>query len=172
MSEIILVRQSPAPITEAERDAAVRFIFGMIDGLGERGRKQWRGFWNRLLKLEPGEMMKLKTHLQRSGPFHRRHFAIEQALFDAQERFDDFDQYLYWLKVGAKWVTWAPGPSGGVVPIPKSISYAVADELEFRRFHSQAMAFLHGPHAAKYLWPHLKDKAPEMMRSILDGFQE
>ena len=101
MTEITLVKQQPVELTEAERAVLRRVIFGIIDGLGERGKRQWRRLWNSILRLEPGEMLALQTHLARSGPFHRRHFALEQALFDAQERFEVFEQYLYWIKVGA-----------------------------------------------------------------------
>ena len=69
-----------------------------------------------------------------------------------------------------QWVTWAAGPKGGVVPIPKSISYAKADEEEFRRYHEQVVDFLRGPHAATFLWKHLGGQAGEMMNTILDGF--
>jgi hypothetical protein len=94
---------------------------------------------------------------------------IEQDVFDAQEKFSDFEQFRYWLKVGAAWVTWAGGPRGGVVPIPKSISYAKADEEEFRQYHEQVMEFLRGEHAAPYLWKHLgKEGAYEMMDAIHD----
>jgi hypothetical protein len=109
----------------------------------------------------------------RSGPFHRRHMKIEQTLFDAQERFTDFQMLRDWLKIGAAWVVWVPGAKGGIVPLPKSISYAKADEEEFRQFHSQVIEFLRGEHAAPYLWKHLgKEKSYEMMDSILEGFGE
>lgn len=172
MTDITLVRQHPTEIPEADREVARRVVFGMIDGLGEVGRKKWRRFFNGLLRLQPGEMVEIRTNKERSGPFHRRHFGIEQAVFDAQDRFTVFDQYLYWIKVGAGWVTWAAGPKGGVVPIPRSVSYAKAEEDEFRQFHDQVIEFLRGEHAARYLWPHLKDRADEMMNSILEGFDE
>ena len=172
MSEITLVKQAPVAIPEVDRAAARRVLFGAIDGLGEKGKKQWRRFVNGLFNLEPGEMVEIVTHKARSGPYHRRHFAIEQAVFDAQERFTDFDAYLSWVKVGAGWVIWAAGPKGGVVPIPKSISYAAAEQGEFAEFHDKVMAFLRGGHAAAYLWPHLKEKADEMMDSILSEFDE
>ena len=95
-----------------------------------------------------------------------------EALFDAQERFEHFDQFRYWLKVGAGWVTWAAGPKGGVVPIPKSVSYRKADQQEFMDFHERTVAFLRGPHAAVYLWPHLKEQADGRMNEILEGFKE
>lgn len=172
MSEIVLVRQQGAQIPEADAEAVRRVLFGTVDGLGEKGKKQWRRFWNTVMRMEPGETIEVITHKERSGPYHRRHFAIEQAVFDAQERFTDFDQYIYWIKVGAGWVTWAAGPKGGVVPIPKSISYAAAEQGEFAEFHEKVINFLRGEHAAAYLWPHLGAKADEMMDSILSGFSE
>lgn len=172
MPEIVIVRQEDMQVTEADKDAARRVIFGTVDGLGEINRKRWRRFWSTLMRMEPGEMATIRTHKARSGPFHRRHMAMEQAVFEAQERFELFDQFIYWIKVGAGWVTWAAGPAGGVAPIPKSISYASADDTEFREFHDRVVAFLRGPHAARYLWPHLKGRADEMMNEILLGYDE
>ncbi len=171
--DITLARQNNEEISDEDRLVVRRVLFGIIDGLGEHNKKQWRQFVNGIMSLEPGEMALVKTMRPRLGPFHRRHFKIEQTVFEAQERFELFDQYLYWIKVGSGWVRWAAGPKGGVVPIPRSVSYAEADEDEFRKFHQQVIAFLRGPHAAEYLWPHLAaGKAAEMMNSILKGFNE
>lgn len=153
-------------------ESARILLFGALDGFSRDDKRAWRRFWKRLLQMEPGEMAVAEMVFPRSGPFHRRHMAIEQSVFDAQERFQDFEQFRYWLKVGAAWVTWAAGPKGGVVPIPKSISYAKADQSEFAEYHMKVVEFLRGPHASAYLWPHLKDKASEMMASLLEGFGE
>ena len=173
MSEILLVRQDTTTlIPDADKDAARRVIFGAVDGLGDLGQKQWRRFWNMIFRLEPGEMVEIQTYKNRSGPYHRRHFVIEQTVFEAQERFEHFEQFRYWLKVGAGWVTWAAGPKGGVVPIPKSVSYKSTDQEEFMEFHQRTVSFLRGPHAARYLWPHLKDQADPRMNELLNGFNE
>lgn len=153
-------------------EIASQLLFKCFDGFTAQDRARWRRLWKKLIGMEPGEMLVIETTFPRSGPFHRRHMAIEQAVFNAQERFHDFKQFRYWLKVGAAWVTWAAGPSGGVVPIPKSISYRDADEAEFRMYHVQVIEFLRGPHAAKYLWKHLGDEAHTMMNTILEGFEE
>ena len=59
------------------------------------------------------------------------------------------------------------------IPIPKSISYAKADEANFRTFHDQMVSFLRGDHAAHYLWPHLDhESAHAMMNGCLEGFNE
>lgn len=155
MTDITLVRQQAEPIAPADADAARRVLFGMVDGLGERGKKQWRRFIAGLMRLEPGEMVEIKTHKERSGPFHRFHMALETRVFEAQERIAEFEDFRLWLKLGAGHVTWMPGPRGGVVPVPKSISYAKLEDDAMREFHDAAVAFLRTEHAAKYLWPKL-----------------
>lgn len=155
MTDITLVRQQAEPIAPADADAARRVLFGMVDGLGERGKKQWRRFIAGLMRLEPGEMVEIKTHKERSGPFHRFHMALETRVFEAQERIAEFKDFRLWLKLGAGHVTWMPGPRGGVVPVPKSISYAKLEDDAMREFHDAAVAFLRTEHAAKYLWPKL-----------------
>ena len=173
MSEIQLVRQGSSAISEADRDAARRVVFGAIDGLGELGRKRWRRFFNGLLKLEPGEIVEIRTHKARVGWFHRKHMKLETRVFEEQERIAEFEQFRLWLKLGAGFVDWMPGPKGGVFPVPRSIAYDKLEEDDFHEFHDSAIAFLRTPHACKYLWP----KLPEQMRgeaieAVLAEFEE
>jgi hypothetical protein len=174
MTDITLVRQQPVEITDAEKDAARRVLFGIVDGLGERGRKQWRRFVNGLMRLEPGEMVEIKTRKPRSGPFHRRHMVLEQTLFEQQERFAIFDPvFRDWLKVGAGHVIWCPGPKGGVFPVPQSIAYDQLEDDEMREFHDKVVAFVRTEHAAKTLWPHLSPAARiDMVEGLLAQFNE
>jgi len=174
MADITLVKQEPTEIPEADRAAARRVLFGLVDGLGERGKKQWRRFVNGLMRLEPGEMVEIKTRKPRSGPFHRRHMLLETRVFEAQERFDQFDPgFRDWLKVGAGFVIWYPGPKGGVFPVPKSISYDQLEEDDMRQLHEDMVAFLRTPHAIKTLWPKLPAaQRSEAIESILQGFNE
>ena len=172
MTDITLVRQHDIEISEADRGAARRVLFGIVDGLGERGKKQWRRFVNGLMRLEPGEMVDIKTHKARSGPFHRRHMLIETRVFEAQERIAEFEDFRLWLKLGAGHVTWMAGPKGGVVPVPKSISYAAMEEDEMREFHEKCIAFLRSEHAVKYLWPKLPMAQHDAIEAVLAGFNE
>ena len=60
-----------------------------------------------------GEIFEITIKRIRHGKFHRKHMALEQAIFDAQERFTQFDPiFRDWLKVGAGFVEWHPGPRG------------------------------------------------------------
>ena len=173
MSQITIVRTDKAwPVAAAIAEAIRGFLFGVIDGFTKDDKAAWRRIWTRIKALEAGEMIVVEIRQPRSGQYHRRHMAIEQAVFDAQERFGNFEQFRYWLKVGAGWVDWAAGPKGGVVPIPRSISYAKADQDEFMRYHAQVIEFLRGDHAARFLWRHLGDQADNMMNTILQEFDE
>lgn len=156
----------------ANLDAARELLFSALDGFTRDDKKAWRSIWKRIIGMEAGELVAIDMRMPRSGPYHRRHMAIEQAVFDAQERFQSFEQFRVWLKVGAGWVDWCAGPKGGVVPIPRSISYAKADQEEFGRYHAAVMQFLRGEHAAPYLWKHLGDGAHDMIETILQGFEE
>ena len=173
MSKLTLMR-SEQPLPEGPAmDAVKGFLFGVVDGFTEPDRKAWNRFWNRVKRMEAGELWNLEMVFPRSGAFHRRHMKIEQSVFDAQERFQDFEAFRCWVKIGAGHCEWVPGPKGAIVPIPKSIAYASMDDQDFRVFHENTIQFLRGDHAANVLWPHLKgQRAAEMMDSILQGFEE
>ena len=172
MSEIILVKQGSEAISEEDKAAARRVIFGVVDGLGEHGKKQWRRFWNMVFRLEHGEMVDLNTHKERIGWFHRKHMALEQRVFESQERFDTFDAFRVWLKVGSGFVEWFPGPKGGVIPVPKSISYAKLEQSDMEKVHDDMVAFLRTEHAGKTLWKHLPPaQRTDMVETILGSFE-
>lgn len=173
MPEITLVRQQVGQIPEQDAAAARRVIFGIVDGLGERGRRQWRRLWNGLMRLEPGEMVEITTVQPRLGWYHRKHMAMEQAVFEAQERFQEFEGFRTWLKVGSGFVDWYPGPKGGVIPVPRSISYAKLEQGEMEQFHGAAVDFLRTEHAGRTLWKHLSPhQRIQMIETILGGFGE
>lgn len=172
MSEIMLVKQDQSAIPEADKDAARRVIFSMVDGLGDHGKKQWRRFWNMVFKLEPGEMVELNTHKERIGWFHRKHMALEQRVYEAQEKFETFDAFRVWLKVGSGFVDWYPGPKGGVIPVPRSISYSKLEQSDMEKVHDDMVAFLRTEHAGRTLWKHLQPmQRVEMIESVLGGFE-
>lgn len=173
MSDIQLVRQPSAHITDADKEAVRRVLFGVIDGLGDQAKKRWRRFWNGVLRMEAGEIVEIHTRKPRSGPFHRRHMAIETRVFEAQERIDSFNDFRMWLKVGAGFVTWRAGPRGGVFPIPRSIAFSELEEDEMREVHENMVAFLRTDHATHYLWPKLPAQQRDAaMEALLQEFDE
>lgn len=171
MSRFAVTRTTISMPDASGMRGASDLLFRVLDGYGKDDRTVWRKFWARVLAMSPGDVFEVEMVFPRSGPYHRRHMALEQSVFDAQERFESFQQFQHWLKIGAAWVIWAPGADGSIVPIPCSISYATADQAEFDRFHGAVMDFLRGPHAAPALWPHMGQKSHDLMRAILRGFE-
>jgi len=173
MADIILVKQEPVEVSEEDRAAARRVIFGVVDGLGERGRRQWRRLWNRIFKLEPGEAMEIVTRQERLGWYHRKHMTLEQRVFEAQETFENFRLFRAWLKLGAGHVDYVPGGDGLLQAVPKSISYAELEQAEMEEFHDAAVTFLRSPRAVHQLWPHLAPVAAgDVIERVLGGFGE
>lgn len=172
MSRFTIQRTRQAMPDAKQLEGARALLFGALDGFGKDDKASWRRFWKRMIGMEPGATIEVDMVFPRSGPYHRRHMALEQSVFDAQEAFEDFESLRTWLKIGAGWVIWMPGPDGQLVPIPKSVSYATADQDEFEKFHAAVVRFLRGEHAPAVLWPHLGKKATHMMEAILRGFDE
>lgn len=174
-TEITIVRQPPPPevFTRVEVDTFQRVLFAVADGIDEQHKQRWKRFWNWLWKAPAGECISWVQHRRRSSPFHRRHMALEQRVFEAQERFEDFEQFRVWLKLGSGFCDWFPGPKGGVVPVAKSLSYARLDEDGMQEAHAAMVRFLREPRTAKVLWPHLGGVAGgQMVEAVLDEFQE
>lgn len=145
---------------------------GKLVGFGERGERAYARFLAAVKDLEPGEMLSFEFKVPRSGPFHRRHFAVLKAFFDAQEQFSDMEQFRKWTEVGAGHVEFVPGPSGRMVALPKSINYDALDDVEFEDVHGRVVAFLRSEHATRFLWGHLSpQQAGEMVEAILGGFE-
>lgn len=62
---------------------------GKLVGLGEKDKKAYARFRKKLDKLEPGEILTLDHWFPRHGKFHRLHFVMINAIYDAQEQFFD-----------------------------------------------------------------------------------
>lgn len=156
-------------LPEVEKDVIRRFLFDHMRGLDKKSEGRWRRLWSRFFAAEPGEGFQIAVSEERSGPFHKRHRAILEALFSCQERFNHINALHAWLKVGACFVTWGEGKTGKLVPIPRSTAFDVCSEDEIREAHKAMVDYLHEPRAQRYLWKHLKPNArQDMLDSILE----
>ncbi|HEY8027325.1 MAG TPA: DUF1367 family protein [Burkholderiaceae bacterium] len=170
MSQALIMRDRNINLNDFERAAAMKALELGLRGIDDKNHARWLRFLRKVFGLEHGEVAEIGTRIPRSGPFHRFHMAIERAVFDGQQRFADFEQFRNWLKIGAGHVTWVPGAKGGVVPLPKSISYAELEEDAMRQVHNNIVAFLRGPHCASFLWKHLDAaQAAALMDRVLGG---
>lgn len=97
-----------------------------------------------------GELVKVKITKARNLKHHKKFFSMLQLVFHNQERFPTLKHLLTAVKLEAGWYEDVPVDVRGVPHyIPKSISFAKMDQLEFDDFYMQSIA------AVCRLLPHL-----------------
>lgn len=168
-SPILIAKQHPVErMPEHELAIVRRFLFDGIRGLDEKHDKRWRRIWLRIIKAEVGEVFHLESVVGRSGLFHRFHMAMEQRLFDRQERWSKLEHLRNWLKAGAGWGDYALA-SGRMKFVPRSTSYEACSDNDMREIHESMIAFLRTPYAQRRLWGHL---TPAQRSEMLEGIVE
>lgn len=169
---IVLIKQTDQQL-EGEPARAVRgFLFDWFKGASEQDEKAWRRFMRAMNEGAAGEYFQFKIERQRVGWKHRKQMALEGKILKATERFTDREPFRLWLKVGAGFVDWVPGPKGGVLPVPRSLNFNTCSEEEFAEYRDQVAAFLRSAHCHKYLWPGLTEQAgAAAMETILEPFE-
>ena len=145
---------------------------GHLKGLSDRDEKAYAKFLARIKAMTSACSLLFTWREPRSGPYHRRHFAMLNSIFESQEQFEDPDDLRKWLEVGAGYCKFVPGPTGRMVALPESISYDKLDQAQFEIVHDKVFRFARTEHALQFLWPHLtEDQAYNMMDVILRSFE-
>ena len=146
---------------------------GKITGLGEKMKRAWARVSALIKGLQQGETIRMTVIVPRNGKFHRLHFSMLGALFDAQEQFEDMDKMRMYLTVGAGHCDLIPGPNGRMVAIPKSISYETLDDVDFSEVHEATKTFMRSERCLSFFWPHLSPAdAAEMIEGIIRPYED
>lgn len=146
---------------------------GKIVGMGEKNARAWAKFKKSIKELEPGELFTADFWFPRNPKLHGLHFAMLAALYEAQEQFEDMEQFRMWLQVGAGHCRFVPGPTGRMVAIPESIKFSKLDDAEFQVHHEAVKKFMRSDRAQSFLWPHLAPlEAGNMVETILREFEQ
>lgn len=170
--KIALVKQTDAQLSDDDKVVMRRFLFEHLSGATDKDTRAWSRFCRAMDQAAQGEYFMVDLQRQRDGVFHRKHMGLISKVFKAQERIEDFEAYRLWLKLGSGFVTWMPGPKGGVFPVPRSINFNTCSEEDMREFHEGVVAFLRTPHALKYLWPSADPAAAELgLEAILMQYE-
>lgn len=179
-----------ATITIVRRDD------GKLDGFTRPDQRAYAKYRAAIEALEIGELFTFSALFPRNPEFHKFHFAVLNAFLEAQEKFDDLDEFRRWLYVGAGYADFVPAPSYmadvierlpqavrgilrkllvhdlDVIAVPKSIAYDKLDEADFRVLHDKVVDVLRGSRARRYLWSHLTDaQTHDTVETILESFQ-
>lgn len=144
---------------------------GKLTGADDRYARGYARFRSAVAAMQPGDTMRFSFWLPRSPQFHKRHFAMLGRLFDSQEQFTDADAFRAWVEVGAGFCDLMPGPHGKQVAVPRSIAWEKLDDADFAEHHAEVIAFVRSAHFARFLWPHMDDKAASAaVEAILTEF--
>jgi hypothetical protein len=144
---------------------------GKLAGLSAQQDKKYQKFKNRVECMTRDDSLTFSWREPRSGPYHRRHFAMVDAIFESQEKFEDDYGFRKWLEMGAGYCDWIPGPQGHMIPVPKSIDYATLDQAEFEPIHEAIFKFARSAYVRQTLWGHLdQGRGAAMVDAILREF--
>lgn len=144
---------------------------GKLEGVNERHERGYQKWRKTINELTVGDTVCFSFKVPRSGPYHRRFFAIVNRLFDMQEQFVDEKVFLDWLKVGAGHCEFLPGPSGKPMAIPKSIKFEELDQADFEPIAEDIWDFMRSAHCSRFLWPHANvDDSRLAIQEMLDEF--
>ena len=145
---------------------------GKLEGLSDRDKKAYEKFKKRIETIGNGSVL-FSWKEPRSGPYHRRFFAIVNQFLESQEQFHNVKHLLEWLKVGAGYCDLVPGPKGKPVAIAKSIAWEELDQAEFEPIAQDIWQFLRSTYATRFLWPMLDDtQAIGAVESVFSVFGE
>lgn len=140
-------------------------------GVSEEDQRRWARWLARSASAQAGDTLRFEWKQPRSSKHHRLFFAQLGALAQRQEQFDTVEKLRLWLTVGAGYCDFAPGPTGRMVAIPRSIAWESMDEGAFGELHAAVNSFLWSEHARRFLWPHLTPQQTyDMVDQLLTEF--
>ena len=90
-----------------------------------------------LRKVANDEVIMCDVRRKRNVDHHRKGFALLHAMFDNQDKFDDFDRFRDWVQIAAGVVDTVIGEDGKVYYKIKSLSFADMDQSEFDKVYDK-----------------------------------
>lgn len=163
MAKITIVRtREPWGIVEKIAGAIERFLFVCLQGMWDDDEKRWRRFWQRVRKMEAGELVEIDVSFPRNPRFHRKYFALLRVGFDAwqpdRKRFryrgrevrKSFDAFREEVTVLAGYYVQTFKIDGTFKLEAQSIAFGSMDEDEFEALYSAVVNVLLSNVLARY----------------------
>jgi hypothetical protein len=93
----------------------------------------------KLSKWKFGSIMECEVKKPRNGQFHRKFFALINVVYINQEKYTQLDDLLVEVKLKTGHYKEHLTTKGEIIYLPKSISFAQMDEMEFGLFYSKVI---------------------------------
>jgi len=92
-----------------------------------------------LKKYKVGAVVSAEIKKPRNYEFHKKAFALFQLIYENQEKYETMKDLLTEIKLRCGWYEEHVSMNGVVIYVPKSISFASMDDLEFSTFYDRAI---------------------------------
>lgn len=89
-------------------------------------------------RIKIGSEVKAEIKVPRNYRFHKRYFALLNLAFQNQDKFDNFEKFRFVMTMRAGYFE-TINTGKGVVYMPKSISFAKMDQVEFEKVYSDML---------------------------------
>jgi hypothetical protein len=89
-----------------------------------------------------GKQVKAVISQPRNPAFHNKFFALLGVARDMADTEYNANQFRAYVTVGAGYCEFITDDEGGVVALPKSISFGSMDETEFERLYQDVLTFI------------------------------
>ncbi|MFA5177252.1 MAG: DUF1367 family protein [Candidatus Omnitrophota bacterium] len=94
---------------------------------------------DQIARIREGETVHVELTKKRNLGFHRRFFALINYVFENQDKYKIVEDLLIEIKLKTGHYAEHVTLKGNVIYVPKSISFAQCDEIEFRTFYEKAI---------------------------------
>jgi len=93
----------------------------------------------KLSKWKVGEILRAKVIKPRNAKFHRKFFALLNIAFENQDKYTNFEDFRIEVELKSGNYREHVTTKGKIIYIPKSISFASMDEIEFSQLYDKAI---------------------------------
>lgn len=130
---------------------------GSLRGWTAADQRAYDKFRRRLAAMEEGDCFRLAFSVPRNLAHHKKFMALVAVVAEYSEVYDSQRKALTAVKVAAGHCDFMPDPTSGLlIPVPKSISFAAMEQVEFEEFYSDAVNAV-----IKHVLPHMDRAAFE-----------
>lgn len=118
----------------------VKMANGQLRGFGEADHNAYKRFRARVKRMGPGEFFTLSWKFARNLAHHRKFMALVTYVAQNSDVYDNKDKALVAIKIAAGHCDFVADPKGGgLVAVPKSISFDRMDQDAFDEFYEAAI---------------------------------
>lgn len=138
-----------------------------LRGATDDDHAAWVKFRQRLEVMKPGGYIKVETARPRNPGHHRKFFALLRLVSDNSEVYNTKEKALTAIKLVTGYADPLIDPrTGGLLMIPRSISYESMDQDKFDEFYSQAIDGI-----LQHILPHMtRTQMDRLIDIIISGW--